>query len=103
MREVRDVKTTDIWDKYQKGKDHHNRVHMYIDVEKEHAFYEGDQWRYAKTGGEEFTPDMLAAEIRVLNHELDIPPTLNEVGVTSDKFEQMADDAMKSGNIQVNP
>ena len=54
MREVRDVKTTDIWDKYQKGKDHHNRVHMYIDVEKEHAFYEGDQWRYAKTGGEEF-------------------------------------------------
>ena len=59
--------------------------------------------RKDKTGDEEFTPDMLAAEIRVLNHELGIPPTLNEVGVTSDKFEQMADDAMKSGNIQVNP
>lgn len=56
-----------------------------------------------ETGDEEFTPEMLAAEIRVLNHELGIPPTLNEVGVTSDKFEQMADDAMKSGNIQVNP
>ena len=50
-----------------------------------------------------FMPDMLAAEIRVLNHELGIPPTLSSVGVTSDKFEQMADDAMKSGNIQVNP
>lgn len=56
-----------------------------------------------KTGDEEFTPDMLAAEIRVLNHELGIPPTLNEVGATSDKFEKMADDVMKSGNIQVNP
>ena len=50
-----------------------------------------------------FMPDMLAAEIRVWNHELGIPPTLSSVGVTSDQFEQMADDAMKSGNIQVNP
>ena len=69
------------------------------DPEKYHYIYECIS--KDKTGGEEFTPDMLAAEIRVLNHELDIPPTLNEVGVTSDKFEQMADDAMKSGNIQV--
>ncbi|MDD6038654.1 MAG: iron-containing alcohol dehydrogenase [bacterium] len=50
-----------------------------------------------------FTPDMLAAELRVLNHELSIPATLSEVGVNSEQFEQMADDAMKSGNIQVNP
>lgn len=51
----------------------------------------------------DFTPDMLAAELRVLNHELGIPATLSEVGVKSDRFDQMADDAMKSGNIQVNP
>lgn len=50
-----------------------------------------------------FTPDMLAAEIRMLNYELGILPTLSDIGVTSDKFEQMADDAMKSGNIQCNP
>lgn len=50
-----------------------------------------------------FTPDMLATEIRMLNYELGILPTLNDIGVTSDKFEQMADDAMKSGNIQCNP
>lgn len=50
-----------------------------------------------------FTPDMLAAEIRVLNYELGILPTLSEVGVTNDKFEQMADDAMNSSNIQCNP
>lgn len=50
-----------------------------------------------------FTPDMLATEIRMLNYELGILPTLSDIGVTSDKFEQMADDAMKSGNIQYNP
>lgn len=50
-----------------------------------------------------FTPDMLATEIRMLNYELGILPTLSDIGVTSDKFEQTADDAMKSGNIQCNP
>ena len=50
-----------------------------------------------------FTPDMLATEIWMLNYELGILPTLSDIGVTSDKFEQMADDAMKSGNIQCNP
>lgn len=50
-----------------------------------------------------FTPDMLATEIRMLNYELGILLTLSDIGVTSDKFEQMADDAMKSGNIQCNP
>lgn len=50
-----------------------------------------------------FTPDMLATEIRMLNYELGILPTLSDIGLTSDKFEQMADDAMKSGNIQCNP
>ena len=50
-----------------------------------------------------FTPDMLATEIRMLNYELGILPTLSDIGVTSDKSEQMADDAMKSGNIQCNP
>ena len=51
----------------------------------------------------DFTPDMLGSEIRVLNHELGIPGSLSEVGVESDKFDVMADDAMKSGNILVNP
>lgn len=50
-----------------------------------------------------FTPEMLAAEIRVLNDELGIPSSLSEVGVDSSLFDNMADDAMKSGNILVNP
>ncbi len=50
-----------------------------------------------------FTPDMLVAELRVLNGELGIPFSLSEVGVDSSLFDKMADDAMKSGNILVNP
>lgn len=54
-------------------------------------------------GEEYFTPDMLAEEIKDLNKELSIPASLKEVGVKEEYFEAMADDAMKSGNISVNP
>ena len=52
---------------------------------------------------ESFTPDMLVDAIRALNNSLSIPANLTEVGVTEDKINVMADDAMKSGNIMVNP
>ncbi|MCR4992194.1 MAG: iron-containing alcohol dehydrogenase [Lachnospiraceae bacterium] len=51
----------------------------------------------------DFVPHMLTQEIRVLNLSLDIPGTLVEVGVKEELFELMTDDAMKSGNIAVNP
>ena len=51
----------------------------------------------------DFVPHMLTQEIRVLNLSLDIPGTLVEVGVKKELFEFMTDDAMKSGNIAVNP
>lgn len=73
------------------------------DTEPEKYHYIYDCISQDKTDDVEFTPDMLAAELRVLNHELGIPAMLSETGVTSDKFDRMADDAMKSGNIQVNP
>lgn len=50
-----------------------------------------------------FTPPMLTEEIRALNQALDIPDSLSKAGVTEELFEAMADDAMKSGNIAVNP
>jgi alcohol dehydrogenase len=52
---------------------------------------------------EEFKPQMLAELLKELNKSLEIPASLSEAGVTKDKFEAMADDAMKSGNIMVNP
>jgi alcohol dehydrogenase len=50
-----------------------------------------------------FCPQMLVDEIKKLNHDLGIPENLTAVGVTEDKIPQMAEDAMKSGNIAVNP
>lgn len=52
---------------------------------------------------EKFTPSMLTDLLRELNEKLGIPASLSGVGVTEDKFDAMADDAMKSGNILVNP
>ena len=43
------------------------------------------------------------ADLGDLNASLGIPGSLSELGVTPDKFDAMADDAMKSGNIAVNP
>ncbi|MDY3819431.1 MAG: iron-containing alcohol dehydrogenase, partial [Lachnospiraceae bacterium] len=52
---------------------------------------------------EEFEPYMLVDLLVELNEQLGIPASLSEVGVTEDKLTVMADDAMKSGNIAVNP
>lgn len=50
-----------------------------------------------------FKPEMLVDEVIKLNKQLNIPSSLREVGVTEDKIEAMAIDAMKSGNIPANP
>ncbi|MBP5555195.1 MAG: iron-containing alcohol dehydrogenase [Lachnospiraceae bacterium] len=50
-----------------------------------------------------FRSGMLVNEIRSLNEELGIPSLLRKVGVDERKIEAMAEDAMKSGNIAVNP
>ena len=52
---------------------------------------------------DEFESMMLVELLEELNEQLGIPASLSEVGVTEDKFDAMADDAMKSGNIAVNP
>ena len=52
---------------------------------------------------DEFVPEMLVEELEDLNEALGIPSCLSEAGVTGDKIEAMAADAMKSGNIAVNP
>ena len=50
-----------------------------------------------------FKPSMLVNELKALNEFLGIPSSLKKVGVDERKFDAMADDAMKSGNIAVNP
>lgn len=57
----------------------------------------------ACVGETEFFPAMLADELKRLNASLGIPAGLSEAGVSKERFDAMADDAMKSGNIAVNP
>ena len=56
-----------------------------------------------KTPVKNFRPEMLVDEIKKLNKALDIPASLGEVGVKHDLIGEMAKDAMKSGNVLVNP
>ena len=67
----------------------YERIYNYIREKKEPAV--------------DFRPQMLVDEVRKLNEDLHIPRTLSEVGVTEDKIEAMAKDAMASGNVLVNP
>ena len=70
-------------------KGRYEKIYNYISEEKEPV--------------KDFVPGMLVDEIKALNKQLGIPATLSEVGVTEDKIPQMAEDAMKSGNIAANP
>lgn len=56
-----------------------------------------------KRAGEDFDPQTLVDVIQKLNDDLGIPRGLAAMGVTADKIPVMAADAMKSGNILVNP
>ena len=52
---------------------------------------------------ENFNTDILITELRKLNADLGIPASLSEVGVKAEMIDLMAVDAMKSGNVLVNP
>lgn len=51
----------------------------------------------------DFKPQMLIDEIKKLNADLGIPSSLSEVGVTEDKIEAMAKDAVVHPNVLANP
>lgn len=51
----------------------------------------------------QFRPGLLVEELQELNRDLGIPADLKSVGVEESAIEKMAEDAMKSGNIAVNP
>lgn len=67
----------------------YEKIYNYISLEKEAV--------------KNFKPEMLVEEIKMLNKELGIPSSLSELGVTADLIEEMATDAMKSGNVLANP
>ncbi|MGL5055646.1 MAG: iron-containing alcohol dehydrogenase [Fusobacteriaceae bacterium] len=50
-----------------------------------------------------FKPEMLIEALKKLNDDLKIPKSLSELGVKEESIEEMAKDAMKSGNVLSNP
>ncbi|ADO81852.1 iron-containing alcohol dehydrogenase [Ilyobacter polytropus] len=63
-------------------------------------------YNYIREGNEaikDFKPEMLIEELKNLNEDLGIPKSLSEVGVKEHMIEDMAKDAMKSGNVLANP
>ena len=47
--------------------------------------------------------DLAVAAVRDLSRDVGIPETLTDADVPLEGIPEMAEDAMKSGNIQVNP
>ncbi|MGL5356035.1 MAG: iron-containing alcohol dehydrogenase [Cetobacterium sp.] len=55
------------------------------------------------TNEKPFKTEFLIEELKKLNLDLGIPKTLSELGVKFESIEEMAKDAMKSGNVLANP
>lgn len=48
-----EIQKTDIWTLYEKGRNYCRMQRMYVDTDRNHRFYNGNQWEGAKLGGVE--------------------------------------------------
>ena len=51
--DLQEVKTTAIWDLYERGRNYHRRTGIYVDTDRNYRMYNGNQWEHAKLGGVE--------------------------------------------------
>lgn len=47
---IEEIKTTDIWDLYEKGRKYHRLMGVYTDTDRNYRMYNGNQWDRAKLG-----------------------------------------------------
>jgi hypothetical protein len=45
-----DIRETPIWGLYEKGRNYHRLTGIYVDTDRNHRFYNGNQWEGAKLG-----------------------------------------------------
>jgi hypothetical protein len=48
--DLSEIKQTDIWTLYEKGRNYHRRVGIYSDTDRNYRMYNGNQWEGAKLG-----------------------------------------------------
>ena len=48
--DLREIKETPIWGLYEKGRNYHRRVGIYVDTDRNYRMYNGNQWEGAKLG-----------------------------------------------------
>ena len=47
---IEDIKETAIWELFEKGRNYHRRVGIYVDTDRNYRMYNGNQWEGAKLG-----------------------------------------------------
>lgn len=45
-----EIRETTAWQLYEKGRNYHRLTGIYVDTDKNHRMYNGDQWKHAKLG-----------------------------------------------------
>lgn len=48
--DLREIQETPIWTLYEKGRNYHRMTGIYVDTDRNHRMYNGDQWAGAKLG-----------------------------------------------------
>ena len=48
--DLREIRETPIWTLYEKGRNYHRRVGIYVDTDRNYRMYNGNQWEGAKLG-----------------------------------------------------
>jgi hypothetical protein len=51
--DLNEIRETSIWQLYEKGQAYHRLTGIYVDTDRNHRMYNGDQWAGAKLGGVE--------------------------------------------------
>lgn len=48
--DLQEIKQTPIWSLYEKGRNYHRQVGIYVDTDRNYRFYNGNQWEGARLG-----------------------------------------------------
>ena len=48
--DIKEIRETEIWSLYEKGRNYHRLMGVYVDTDRNYRMYNGDQWAHAKLG-----------------------------------------------------